>query len=1122
MRRLDLFLIVLGGVLLFFIAIFAVRVATHVPNPRMEMSRVKLMQLTPETRELLRGLEHEVLITYYVSGREHMPSHMRQLERQVVDFLGALKNESRGRLDYQIIDPHDDPEMQQHAAQQRAAPFRVRTVTRDAYTETTVWSSLQIRYGPHAPAMINGISADHLPRLQRLIRGQIEQIENPRRPVFGLAVEDGSFRGLRAHLGEYGRVVPISISGDEELPRELDAIFWMNPGEVSSDQIARIRRFMSTGRSVVVAGSRHDVNVRREGGRQRFSLERVDHEPEALLAAFGLRPIDGLLLDHFSQTIPADPAPLPVRFMIRCIAPNQDFRAMRMIPNGNLLFSAATPFGFDRERIAELGYQATVLATTSDRTQIRDMEYGEVELTSSEMFEGDPAPRLPLMVWLRPQEPWRGSMVAMGASSLFDDRLIVQDGFAHRRLIETLARTLGSDERLVINRTGIGQSDPLPAMAGTSRWLWRAICIGTIPALLIGFALWRGVFRIDRQPKTAASSTVRNLPLLAGGGVLAVLLLAGAAVSLGFRMDLTEDRTNVLAPATRDYAAAARDGQSVTATLYISRQSALPPELKPMVRRLRTQIRELRRAGAEIDFSMVIADDLSDHDRTQLEDEQGIRPFRFTTRDEDQTIVRTIYCTLTLSGGGRTERLSFTSREAFEHLEFRLAFALWRLQTGREIHIAFASDIPRLSAAEAYHDFQQRNILAPTGTDVYSDARAFLEQHDFRISHINSRSPGLPEEPIDLLIWMQPRRDIMPMLDLATKLLHAGTPVFLAGQHFNMQSRQYRGADFQVVYWPQPQVLDIDLHYFPQWGVTVNRELVFDRNHFEMTLDTQVNIAEGEREYQEQTSSLPFQVRASAANFNRHHPITQGLGDQAFPFPASITLDEEKLADHGLKATPLMSTSQRAWTLDWRGGWIPQRYLRGPDETRGAGDGGEDGATDEGQRDGPAWRPHLALAVLLEGEFPRPDDSLRGRRHDEREPIEMADEAGAPSQLLLMAGSHLFRNERFGLPEYRSDHLLLNGVSVLALPEELAEVATHRRMPRGFDLVDGEERLRWRSIVALTGPAVFLGFGGVWWIARRRMPVHVEVAVPTRRDEAPGNLTAGDSNAGNSNKGAAG
>ena len=76
----------------------------------------------------------------------------------------------------------------------------------------------------------------------------------------------------------------------------------------------------------------------------------------------------------------------------------------------------------------------------------------------------------------------------------------------------------------------------------------------------------------------------------------------------------------------------------------------------------------------------------------------------------------------------------------------------------------------------------------------------------------------------DLLIWLQPRRSITRMLEATVRYLHGGGRVVLSVQHFNIQSRQYRGADFDVVYWPQPQTPDVDhrLPLAPKLGGTIS------------------------------------------------------------------------------------------------------------------------------------------------------------------------------------------------------------------------------------------------------------------------------------------------------------
>src|SRR5207237_7103141 len=129
--------------------------------------------------------------SYYVSRRDRLPSEMRGLERHVADLLGAMQRESHGRFHYQIVDPERDPDFARHAAHQRVAPYRVRTVTRDAYQEQTVWSTLHVAFGPYPPTFINGVSPAFLPRLQSILLEQLNQSSNPRRAVFALAAPSG-------------------------------------------------------------------------------------------------------------------------------------------------------------------------------------------------------------------------------------------------------------------------------------------------------------------------------------------------------------------------------------------------------------------------------------------------------------------------------------------------------------------------------------------------------------------------------------------------------------------------------------------------------------------------------------------------------------------------------------------------------------------------------------------------------------------------------------------------------------------------------------------------------------------------------------------------------------------
>lgn len=1147
---LPVLLILLLGILA---AVWSARVAAHFRGVRLELGRVKLSRLDEETRRRLETLKDDVFITYYVSERSRMPSNMRRVERGVTDLLEALRGASRGRLGYQIVDPGTDADLVRFASHRGVAPFRSRSVERDSYSERTVWSTLGISHGPRAESAINGIGPEHLPRLQKVLMEYLNQLgafppasageERPRKAVIALA-SGGRTRELAAALSEKARVVEVDLQAGMAIPPEADVLFWIDPGEVTPAHLRQLQQFLDRGRSVLVSGSELRAEYREADGKLVLTLKPSGFAAEALLAHFGLRPVRGLVLDKSAEQVPFKDQRIDAPFLLRCNPYQQNFRGLKGQPNGGLVFLAPTPLALVGEELAERGWSAQVLATTSDQSYLDAIPQGPVSSADLTLPRGEPVPKQPLMVLLKPADPWRGSLIACGASTPFVDGFLAREGAAHRRLLQTLLENLTPLDRLVINRAGILRPEPLPEMSWTSRFAWRGAALVPWPALLLAIALWRGAF--PRRPPRALERRTRAWgfalrgALALAAAVLAVRFCATAADVL--RLDLTAERLNELAPETRALAAKARGEAAVRAEIYFSPQDRLPPSLRPFPKRMRAALGELQRAGADVAVSLLHPEDLDREERGRLS-AQGIEPVKITTRDEETTTVRTVYSAVRLSSGSRSEVLRFPGAASFENLEFRLAFALWRLQTGRQPHIAFASDTPRLSAAEAYELYQQQQLFAPMGTDVYSLARGFLEGCDFRVTHLNTREPVLPEK-MDLLVWLQPRRPVEKLLNELVRYLHQGGHVLLAAQHFNIQSRQYRGTEykladgtpakgFHMVYWPQPQAPDLERYYFPEIGIDMVREVLFDELRTYITTDTQVNRASMRPDFDQQTSALPFLVRAAAANFNRSSPITRGAGDQAFIWGSFIRWDEAKLKAQGIRATPLITTSEKAWSFLWKGGWIPEEMLEGPPP---------------GPKGKPQWLGKLPLAVLFEGQFPlkeivRPENAApfgpptgaappagtaapppatsptppSGAPPAAGPPAgaatspagtagpppaaaipsraaapppaaatpttasptppagAAAEEAApaAPGTLLLIGSSEMFKNHRLLVPGFRADHLLLNAVAALALPAELAAVASRRPVIRGFDYLEPGSRLNWRTFVLLAGPALF-------------------------------------------------
>jgi hypothetical protein len=1071
------------AVLGLLVALFDARVARRFPGARLEMGRAKLSRLTEETRRRLGSLEDRVLLTYYASDRARMPSQLRRVERDVTDLFEALKGASRERLDYQIVDPDADPvardDLARFAAKRAVAPFRARSVERDAWSEKTVWSTISIAYGPRPESTIPGVGPEHLERLQRLLVEHLDQMERPRRAAIALAAPAG-YEQLRGFLAQKGEVRTVDLDGGERIPPDADCLFWMDPRRVDDARLAELDRFLRRGRNALLAGSEHSWEARRGAdGAPALTVEPTGYPAGALLAHFGLRATQGLLCDARGEQAYAGMAPesrpAPTPFVVRCIGVDQDFRGWRNQPNGNLLFEVPTPFALDPEALEERGWQAEVLATSSDKSWVEPLPRGPVPFAALRPEAGEPVPKQPLMVRLKPRDPWEGAVVLCAASTPFRDGYLQgREGVAHERLARVLADAFTANDRLVLARAGALAVEPIPAMGARSRALWRAFAVLLLPGALLAVALLRGAFarRGEPSPRRRAGG-----PLLATAlaGVLVVGLLARAAGAFGARADLSESGRNELSPQTR--AIAARASEPVEAKIVFSPPERLPPSMRRWSKRIGEALAELRRAGARLSVRTVDPDELDEAEKKTLAAE-GIEPFRVTTKDEEVTTVRTVHAALRLSSRGRTEVLRFRDAVSIENLEFRLAFALWRLETGRRPLVAFASDAPRLSPAEAW-DLQQASLTPPSGTDAYAVARGLLEGCDYRVVHVNPRDPRPPESP-DAFVWLQPRRDVSATYDWLARYLHRGGRALLAAQHFNVQARQYRGSGYKLVYWPQPQFPDVDLLYFPDLGIEMVREVLFDELKTRIAAETQVNRAYARPDLEVQTSALPFLLRASAANFSKDSAVTRSLGDQAFVWGAYVRTDEAKLRAHGLRAKPLITTSARTWTFPWKGGWIPDEALAGPPR----GEGGQ-----------PSWLGKLALAAEIEGDFPEPAEPLRiqpkifpGATSEPAasKPAFAASTPGAPGRLLLLGCSEMFKNHRVLDPEFRGDHLLLNAVASLALPEDLAEIAARRPEQRGFDFVEPQDRLRWRGIVLAGLPAALLLFGFLRAVARRR------------------------------------
>jgi ABC-type uncharacterized transport system len=1019
------------------------RLAGRIPSARVELARLKPTELTAATRARLATLDAPVVLTWFSSPAERAPSHWGGMSAQVALLLDALQRTSKGKLRYERVDPDASPELAAYAAQCKVKPLRVRTVTHDAWSERSVWSTLSIAYGSRPRAQLAGIAPENAELLQSRLVAQLDELENPRKPVVGLDAPARGFERLAARLAQHAEVVPVRV-GSGGLDPRCDLLFLVADGPVPNGADRDVLELIERGKSAVVAVSRWRPLPQAE--REQIAFADTDLELDPLLGALGVDTPPALVLDTQCEVAHDAPTPRPLSWRVRSIAPNQDFRALQGQPNSTLVFEAPCALLPDADRLDELALDLTPLATGGPEAWTLQPPSGAVAIDSlTPAATGAGAlPKPTLAALLAPRDPLRGSVVLLGSSNPLRDGELDREDAAHAALVDILLASLTSPERLVSARLSIPRAESLPPLDPGARNLWRAICIALVPAVCaIAFV----VRARGRASRAVGRSTARAIGGVALGFVAWIAISALASAIGGLELDLTRAGLHELDPKTCELAA--KLDSPLRAELCFSR--SLPPALADLPVRLEDSLRSIGGcARFPLQLRHVEPAELDAAARAGLE-RRGAGPLAARVRGADETSFRQIHSTLLLACGEREVALSFPDAASAEPLELRLAMALGRLAGDKEARgrVVVVADTPRLSPAEAHLEFEQKGRFAPTGADVFSQARQLLQRADFEVI---TRSPQSTEPlgDVDLLVWLQPRRGIEPTLEALAAHLSSGGRALVAAQHFDVRSRQLAGEGFRTVHWPEPQFPDIEKGWLADLGVTLVREVLCDSSNASLELPTEVERPGEGRDFVLQTSALPVQIRALASRFATDTPLVVGLGDQLFLWGNRIALDRQRLVSHALTADVLMTTSEGAWAIEWQGGYLDPQTLAGPPEGKTLG--------------------AQPLAVRVRGRFPW-----------------LAGEPGTRAgELVLIGCSEMFTSAHLEREPFRADQLLLNSAATLALSEDYGRIAARRPVVAGFAPLDAGQRMAWRAIAVGAWPALIALFGLVWNVLRRR------------------------------------
>ncbi len=958
----------------------------------------------------------------------YISKHLKRVKTPVQNLLARLEALAPDRIDYRIVDP-DSESGRAYAIKKKAAPFHVRDIQSDEYSEQAVWSSLVIAYGDHPEILIPKIVPSDIPYLEHLILAHIKALTHPPRPIIAVFAPQ-RFGLFTKFLGQWGDIVPTDSNA---MLSDADIIFWIDPATANPRVL---QNAIDKGRTVVLAGSPYSIGYAVNDTGEVTYRAYSNAIWENILAPLGIRPQADLLMDQSQGPIlfrdeNDEIHQINAPFHLRVMPGFYDLKGFLSPARGALNFVSAGALTVDPRTVFKAGYHLDILGTTTDNAYIQPIP--TEPFTNNYLKKKLTIGKQNVMLRLKHRDPWKGEILVLATSAPFRDGIFNQPNYAHRVFLQTIMRTFTDHDRIVRGRVERPSPPPIPQLSATSRVIWRVCVVFIIPLILLTLGVY---LYYSRQMRVSF-----GYMSLRAGLAIVVLIIASRLWSYqwGQLLDLTAEKIHTPLPFSREQI----QNQIPKADLVIPTRAHLPPTLK----KVETEtIARLNSLG--INYTIRRPKDLS----TAYLNRIGLYPYQVKTVRDDVEISQSVISGLLLHRPGSATTIPRLDDRTTDHLEFLLATAVRRLSTGKKPHIALVAEPPRLSPAEA-HEYRQKHLSPPRGADVFSELKTLLRTYGYHVSHVNPRTPHLPPQT-DLVIWMQPRRDASPMIALLSQYLAQGGRAIVALQHYNIQQRQYSGGDFETVYWPQPQYQDLN-RYLDPLGITQAREVLMDQTQSHLALETQI-YRRAVREYDAQEVALPFLIRAVPPNFDTSLPITRQLGDQLFIWGNRFVPDLHRLQRHNLTAISLISTSNRTWAYQWSGGWLPKTAFF-PDSL---------------------LLSHQPLALLVAGTFPIAEFNTPSPTLTHPMPNHQG-------HLLLIGSSEMFKNEYLYAPGFQHEQFFLNAVAYLTHGPQFANLQARRKIAPGFPYLPPDQKILWRILVVGLAP-ISVGLYGFFRRIKKR------------------------------------
>ncbi len=221
---------------------------------RFDLTEDKQFTMSRATKTILRDLDDPVTVKAYFTGK--LPADFERVKTDFQNLLIEYNNISKGKVNYQVIDPGKDQATEQEAMQNGIQPVLINVREKDEASQKKAFMGALVEYGDQKeviPFISQGSAMEYD------LTTAIKKISVKDKPSLGVIQGHGE-----PALNQMAQVVQdlsiiytienLDLSKEPVIPQRFQAIMLVSPADsIPPDQYARMDDYLSKGGKVFVA-----------------------------------------------------------------------------------------------------------------------------------------------------------------------------------------------------------------------------------------------------------------------------------------------------------------------------------------------------------------------------------------------------------------------------------------------------------------------------------------------------------------------------------------------------------------------------------------------------------------------------------------------------------------------------------------------------------------------------------------------------------------------------------------------------------------------------------------------------------------------------------------------------